>query len=149
MNEVEILIELAKAKQWVPLSAAVVFALLRLMKNDTKFPINIEPRVRVWMALVLGLIAGLLSAVANGLHWQTAVLIGIAASAMAVLGHNVAIDSLRGGKEIVIPGMMIPGASPSPGKPPSIPPPPPLPREEIPTDPEIHVEVPEPPSTKP
>ena len=114
---------LVVAHKWIPLAAIVIGLVVRLLKSDTKIPITIPPAWRSRIALLLGVAAGVLERVANsGTSWGQAIFEGLVAAMLAITGHNVLIDSLRGGREFVIPGLIIPGAAPSPGKPPSIPP---------------------------
>lgn len=110
------------AHKWVPLAALIIGLVVRLLKSDTKIPITIPPRARIWTVFVLGVAAGILERITSGTPWKQALLEGVLAAALAIIGHNALIDSLRGGKELVIPGLIVPGAPPSPGKPPSIPP---------------------------
>lgn len=129
MNPAEI-VALISAHKWVPLAALVVGLCVRLLKSDTRIPIDIPPRWRIWLAFALGGASGVLQAITTGTSWSDALIGGIVSTVMAILGQNVVVDSLRGGKEIPIPGLIKPGVSPGPGKPPSLKPPgyiPPLP----------------------
>lgn len=158
MNPNDIL-ELIQNHKWVPLSAVVIFTLVRLAKSDTTFPINIPPKYRVWAAYVLGLAGAVVQYyAAGGVTWTQAVLGGLIASVMASQTHAMVVGSLRGGKEFVVPGLMIPGASPGPGKPSSLPPKTAKPAEtsqdqdKISTtavDVDVETPVPEAPETKP
>lgn len=108
--------------QWVPLAMVVIGLVIRLLKSDTKIPVTIPPRARAVTALLLGVVAAGLHRVQSGVEWQQAIFESIVAALLAIAGHNVVIDGLRGGKEFNLPGLIIPGASPSPDKPPTIPP---------------------------
>ena len=122
MNPNDIL-QLIQNHKWVPLSAVVIFFLVRLTKSDTTFPVNIPPQYRVWAAYVLGLAGAIVQYYGKGgVTWTQAILEGLIASVMASQTHNMVIGSIRGGKEFAFPGLMIPGACPGPGKPPSVPP---------------------------
>lgn len=115
--------QLVQDHKWIPLSAIVIGLLVRLMKSDTTFPITIPPRARMWAAFVLGFVGAVLQYYVQGeVSWTNAIVGGVISSVFAVVGHNAVIDSMRGGREFVVPGLMIPGASPSPGKPASTPP---------------------------
>lgn len=118
-------------KKFVLLTAVLIGLIVRTLKSDTKIPINIPPRLRVWLAFGLGAAASVLERIGTGVGWKQAALDGALAAVLAVLGQNVIIDSLRGGKEITIPGLILPGAAPSPDKPITVPPPaaPPPPSE--------------------
>lgn len=112
-----------EARNYVLIAAFVIGFLVRLLKSDTKIPIDIPPRLRLPLAFAFGAIGGVLETIASGKPWRQAVFEGAVAAALAVLGQNVFIDSIRGGKELPIPGLMLEGEPPSPGKPPTIPPP--------------------------
>lgn len=119
-NEVASLLE---QRAWVPLAALVIAFAVRLVKSDTKLPINLEPRYRIWLGVGLGAVSGVLDHVVSGTPWRIALVGGAVSLALAVLGHETVVSSLRGGREIPIPGLMIPGAAPSPGKPITVHPP--------------------------
>jgi len=121
MNDIGLMIEQHK---WVPLAALVIGLVVRLLKSDTKIPIDIPPRWRVWLAFGLGIVSGILETVITGVPWQSAIIGGLVSTALAVLGQNVVIDSLRAGKEFPLPGLIIPGTQPAPDKPVTIRPPP-------------------------
>lgn len=123
-EEAQAVVDMVAKRAWVPLAALVVGLIVRLLKSDTKVPIDVPPRVRVWLALGLGVLSGVLEAVATGRAWGDAIVGGVVSAALAILGQNVVIDSLRGGRELTIPGLIKPGVPPGPGKPPSIRPPP-------------------------
>lgn len=113
------------AHKWLALAALGIGLVVRLLKSDTKIPIDIPPRLRVWAALGLGIVAGVIDKVANGgTPWKDALLWGLSAAITAIVAHATVVDSLRGGREFVVPGLIKPGVPPGPGKPPSIRPPP-------------------------
>ena len=116
---------LLDSHQYVLLTAVIIGFIVRLLKSDTKIPIDVPPRLRIWLAFALGAGAGVLEKVAGGTPWKPALFDGAVAAVAAVLGQNVVVDSLRGGKELPVPGLTVKGASPSPGKPITIPPGPP------------------------
>lgn len=117
------ILKLALAHKWLAVSVIAIGSAVRLLKSDTKIPIDIPPKYRVWLAMLLGVVSGVMESVSTGMPWKQAILNGLSAAMVAVLGHNVIVDSMRGGKEFAVPWLTIPGAPPSPGKPPSIPPP--------------------------
>lgn len=110
------------AHQYVLFAALSIGFVVRILKSDTKIPVSIPPRYRIWLAFGLGAAAGVLEKVSSGTEWKPALFDGALSAVFAILGQNVVIDSFRGGKEISIPGLMVAGERPSPGKPPTIPP---------------------------
>lgn len=99
-------IALLKAGGWVPFAAWLVGALVRLTKDDNKFPINVDPKVRPWIALGLGLVLGILEKFLAGSSWQGAIVGGLTAGAMAIVGHVLGIELLNNGKELPVPFLM-------------------------------------------
>jgi hypothetical protein len=133
MDPTEI-IALVTQHKWVAIAALVVGMILRLVKDDVTFPVNISPKWRVWLALGLGGASGALNKLveAGNTTWTTALTQGLLAAGLAIVSHNVFIDSLRGGREIVVPGLTKVNVAPGPGrpvsiKPPALPPAPPAP----------------------
>ncbi|MDQ2668025.1 MAG: hypothetical protein M3Z05_18785 [Gemmatimonadota bacterium] len=119
----EQLADLVMQKKWIALMALLIGLVVRLLKSDTKIPIDIPPQYRVWLALGLAPIAGAVDKVAAGNTWTTAMVEGAIAAVLAIVGHSTVIDSLRGGRELNIPGLIKENVPPGPGKPPTIPPP--------------------------
>lgn len=114
-------------RKWVALAALVIGFIVRLLKSDTKIPIDIPPQWRVWLALGLGAASGVLDKFveAGNTTWTSALVQGLVAAVVAIISHNVVIDSLNGGKELNVPGLIKPNTPPGPGNPPTLPPPPP------------------------
>lgn len=167
MNEIQPLIALLFAQKWLAFCGALVHLATRLVKSDTKFPVNIAPRYRPLVPLGLSALAAGLDMAIAGAPLVEAAKAGATILAFAIFLHVFGIQVARGGKEVIVPGLMIPGAAPGPGKAPSIPPSPwipveldeepapasPLPVIEMgdrgtPTEPSKPF-VPDPPSTKP
>ncbi len=123
-DEVSKVVELLRAHAWVPVSAIIIGLVVRLLKSDTKIPIDIPGRYRTPLVYVLALLAGVLEKVATGSAWLPALVNGALAGLFAQQGHLLVIDSLRSGKELAIPGLIVPGAAPAPGKPITVRPPP-------------------------
>lgn len=119
------LVSLVEQRKWVPLAAVVIWLTIRLLKSDTKLP-TIPPRVRIWVVFALGIASAVLDHVTQGETWTRA-LIGAGISVLFALAfHEGAIESLRAGRDIAIPWLIKPGASPSPTAPPTLPSPPPV-----------------------
>lgn len=116
--------DLISQKKWVPLSVFVIWFVVRLLKSDTKFPIDLDWRLRALMAVALGGFAGALAKMTDGVTWTSALLQGLSGGVGAVM-LQVLLNAARNGKEIPIPGLMKPGVPPTPGEPPTVPPAPP------------------------
>jgi hypothetical protein len=116
------LVGLLVTHQYALFAALVVGALVRLAKSDTKLPVDVPPQWRKALALALALVAAALEKYALHADWKKALFDGALAWFAAEWGHHLVVDRLRGGKELPIPGLMIPGEKPGPGKPTTIPP---------------------------
>lgn len=128
------LAQLIEHRAWVPLASVAIYLLVRILKSDTKIPIDIPPKARYWAAFALGIASGVLEKVVSaGTYdqktWTSAVVGGLISGAIAILGHEALIENLRNGRELAIPGLVVPGTRPAPDKPITIPP-------EAPKDPE-------------
>lgn len=78
--------------------AVVVGVIVRLLKSDTPLP-TVPSRYRAFLALGLGAVGGALDALARGTPWQQAVLGGVAAAVTAMVGHELVVEQLLGGRE--------------------------------------------------
>lgn len=99
------LLALVADHQWVAASALVVGFTVRILKTDTKIPINIPARVRPWLALSLGAGAGILERVQSGISWRDALAGGLVAGLTAIAGHDTLIEGIRKGRELPLPGL--------------------------------------------
>lgn len=96
------LINMALDHQWLALSAVVLGAIVRVLKDDSRI-LTIPAPFRPWLAFGLGSVAACLQLVVDGAGWQEAVTTAIVAPALAIIGHHLGIEMLRGGKEIPVP----------------------------------------------
>ena len=78
--------------------AVVIGLVVRLLKSDTPLP-TVPSRYRAFLALALGTVGGALDAVARGTPWQQAVLGGVAAAVTAMVGQELVVEQLLGGRE--------------------------------------------------
>ena len=118
----QIVVDMIQKRAWLPIGALSIGLVMRLLKTDIKiFPSIDNPRFRIWACFALGQAAGTLEAIIAGKTYKEAIIWGLTQSVLAIVGHNAVIESLRGGKEFVVPGLTKPGVAPSPGSPPSIP----------------------------
>lgn len=81
------------------LSSLVIGALVRLVKSDSRLPVDIPARWRPLVAALLGVVAGVLDLLAEGEPLRAAV-VAVLAPSLSALGHGVIIESLRGGREV-------------------------------------------------
>lgn len=80
------------------LLALVIGLTVRLLKSDTPLP-TVPSRYRPFLALALGALGGAVDSVARGTPWPEALLAGFGASLTAMLGHEVLVEKLLGGRE--------------------------------------------------
>ncbi len=98
---IDALIQLILAHQWVAVAAFVIGALVRAQKaGKLTLPWTILARYRPLLALGLGLISGTLEAVIAGTPWSSAIVGGLVSAAIAGLGHGVIIEGLLDGREL-------------------------------------------------
>jgi uncharacterized protein (DUF697 family) len=93
---------------WVAAAALVVGAFVRLLKSDmltialANFGLPpIPKRVLPWVSLALGVAAAVLDVKLMGTDWPTAIAKGLVAALTATTGHELVVESMRGGKEIL------------------------------------------------
>ena len=101
----QIVADMIQKRAWLPLGALAVGLSVRLLKSDVRFFPTLSWRYRVWACFALGQLAGTIESVIAGKTYKEAIYWGLAQSIMAIVGQNTVIDSLRGGKEIPIPGL--------------------------------------------
>lgn len=103
------------AHAWWALAALAIGAVVRLLKDDQPLPVvgafTLPPQYRGWAALVLGLISGVIQAIATGTPWFTAILQGLGAGAAAITGHQTIVEGMRGGREFFSGGAAKAGAA--------------------------------------
>ncbi len=80
------------------LIALLIGAIVRALKSD-KIPINIPPEYRAPLALFLGAFGGVVDSWAGDTVLWKGLLMGVAAGCVAVAGHDVVVEGVRGGKE--------------------------------------------------
>jgi hypothetical protein len=101
-------LDLIAKHQWVALSALVIGLLVRLLKEDTRFPpFAIPARWRPVLAVGLGVVSGVLQAASTGTPWRDAVLGGLVSAFLAIAGHETVVNSLRDGKDVPMPAALI------------------------------------------
>lgn len=101
MPNVDDVLALVAGHKWVALAAVVIGLVVRLLKDDTALP-TIKARWRPWAAIGLGIVAGVLEKVSDGMAWKPALLGGLFAAVAAIVGHDLLIEGVRGGKELPV-----------------------------------------------
>jgi len=99
------LLTAVSSHSWLAVSALVIGLLVRLLKSDTWGP-TLPAKYRPWAALALGCASAVLEKVMAGASWQTALVDGLGSALAAVAGHDLVVESLLGGKELPVPGLM-------------------------------------------
>jgi len=94
------LLALAQQHKWFALAALVIGLVVRLLKSDGPIPINVPAKYRAWLAVGLGIVAGVLDMIGAGTAWKEALLGGILAAFAAISGHQLVVESLRSGREV-------------------------------------------------
>lgn len=97
-----------QAGGWVPLTAAVGGALVRLMKSDTTLPIDLPRAWRPYVAIAITVALSIVQHrfAGTGGSWAQAIGFGIVAGGLAIVGHVTGIEWLRDGRELPVPGLM-------------------------------------------
>lgn len=93
------LVSLIASHQWVAVAALIIGAVVRLLKSDTPLP-TVPARWRAWLAIGLGIVAGVLDALVAGTPLVSAVLQGLGAALTAITTHELVIEGIRGGREL-------------------------------------------------
>jgi hypothetical protein len=87
--------------EWKVLIAAAALGLVgRLLKGDVPWFFTASGR---WKPLVLTALAAVgvgLEHFINGTAWKQAALLGLMSLALPIAGHQIGIESIRGGKEL-------------------------------------------------
>lgn len=99
-------LDLIAKHEWVGLAALVIGCVVRLLKEDTRFPpFALAARWRPLLALGLGIVSGALQAVSTGTPWRDAILGGVVSGVVAIAGHEAIVESIRDGKDVPLPGL--------------------------------------------
>ena len=93
-------VSLLLSHSWIALAALMIGAIVAVLKGSTPLP-EIPAKYRPWLALGLGVVAGVLKSVSTGTPIAQAILSGLEAGMTAIVGHETLIESARGGKELI------------------------------------------------
>jgi hypothetical protein len=95
--------DLLLAHKWWGVAAVVIGILVRCTKDDRLvawIPVSVAARWRPLLAVGLGIISGVVEAIAAGTVWPVALIGGIGSAITAMSAHAVVISSLRNGREL-------------------------------------------------
>jgi hypothetical protein len=100
-GQITLLIDALLSHQWVVVAAVVIHLIVRLLKSPRiPWVSKIPPRVRTLIAVLLGFAGAGLQALAAGVDWRRALAENLIAALLAIVGHDVLIEWLRGGREL-------------------------------------------------
>lgn len=108
--QIEDLARLALEHQWTLLTAALIGLAVRALKSPlVPAPLDrIPAKARPLAAILLGLASAGLQHVASGTPWRQALAEGLGAALVAIGGHDLVIEYLRGGREFGAPAPIAP-----------------------------------------
>lgn len=75
-DDVQRLLADFQAHRWLPVAVVVLGYLVRLVRCDSRFPINLPPRWQPVVAIVLGQAYAVVVAVTGGMRWPWAIVEG-------------------------------------------------------------------------
>lgn len=105
MNEIQELAGLIVEHKWTAAAAIVIGLLVRLSKEGklAALTTKLNPRHRSWVAIGLGAASVVVDSLGRGTKCSQALLSGFISACIAIAGHELLIESLRGGKELLSP----------------------------------------------
>ncbi len=118
-DEIRQALALLGERKWIPMAVLVVYALVRLLREDARFLPDISGPNRAVAAMVLGVVAGFLERISSGTSARDALITGLGIGATAIAMHFVGVEVVRGGEELPIPAF---ARKRPPNTPPSPPP---------------------------
>jgi hypothetical protein len=98
MDVESMLVGLVESRQWPMVAAALIWLVVRALKSE-RIPLNVPARARPWVALGLGVVAGVCESVLGGVALGDALLAGLGAGLAASGLHESLVESLRHGRE--------------------------------------------------
>lgn len=113
-TDIDTALELMNGHSWIAIALLFVGAAVRVMKDDRAVRwcrIEIAPRYRVWAALALGMLLGILHKLVLGGTWGEAMVGGFVAGGGSTWLHELVVESIRKGRDI---GMSKADAPPPP-----------------------------------
>lgn len=91
--------------EYLPLVPIGIGAVVRVLKSDTRLPLDVPAKHRAALAWALGAVAGVVDLVLGGAPWHAAA-VAVGGPMLAQIGHVVLIEGARGGRELPVPGLM-------------------------------------------
>lgn len=106
MPDIHTMLALVAERKYLALGLLAVYTVVRLLRDDARFLPDLQGRYRAVAALALGVFAGVLERLDSGVDMRTAIASGLALGALAVFGHFLGVDVLRGGRELPLPAFL-------------------------------------------
>lgn len=100
MNDANQLYDLLMTHKYWAFASVAVGLIVRLLKAHPVLAEKLPSRVRPWIAVILGIIAGVLESIVAGTPILKALILGTISGGGAILGHDLFIEGLRNGKEL-------------------------------------------------
>lgn len=97
---VDSIIQLAKTNIWWTVTALVIGLVVRALKTDGPIPITIPAKWRPWLAVALGILSTVVNMLATGTPLKDALAGGLVAALASISGHELLVESARGGREL-------------------------------------------------
>ena len=110
--ELQQIVDLAVSNKWLPVGSLTIGLIVRLFKDDTKFP-TVPPRARALLAIILGVIASVIDKISTDSSYNHALTWGIIAASISIISHDLFIEGVRNGKEIPLPKVLLKKPIPS------------------------------------
>lgn len=83
---------------WFGTASVLIGLVVRLLKSDTPLP-TVPARLRPWLALALGVVAGVAKSAADGMPLSQAIVAGLGSAVAAMTAHDLVVESVMKGKE--------------------------------------------------
>lgn len=97
--DLQSLIALASQHQWMPVAILVIGYIVRLSKDDSRFPVSIPERWRPVLVLVLGQVYAALQSVQSGASWKVVAWHGLTTAVWTMGLYSLVMKALFNGKE--------------------------------------------------
>lgn len=106
-----------QSQMWMGVAIIAIGTVTRLLKDDTKIPINIPARWQPVVTLLLGQLYAVLQAVQGGMAWKDAIIQGFQVAFVTMGLFDLVIKALFGGKDMPAPLVGLLKTSGDPNKP--------------------------------